>query len=60
LATATFSITRFTLGWYMGRVYALFAGASLLFVLLTETLLLYTRLANTVVLLQRSEQHQRC
>ena len=43
----------------MARVYAMFAGASLLFVLLTETLLLYTRLANTVVLLRRSEQRQR-
>jgi hypothetical protein len=47
------------MGWYIGRVYALFAGSSLLFVLLTETLLLYARLANTVVLLRRSEQQQR-
>jgi two-component sensor histidine kinase len=59
LVTATFSITRFTLGWYIARVYALFAGSSLLFVLLMETLLLYTRLANAVVLMRRSEQHQR-
>ena len=43
----------------MVRVYALLAGSSLLFVLLTETLLLYARLANTVVRLRRSEQHQR-
>jgi two-component sensor histidine kinase len=54
-----FTLNRFTLGWYMARVYALFAGSSLLFVLLTETLRLYTRLANAVVLLRRSEQHQR-
>jgi len=47
------------MGWYIGRVYALFAGSSLLFVLLTETLLLYTRLADAVVLLRRSEQQQR-
>jgi PAS domain S-box-containing protein len=54
-----FVLHRFTLGWYMARAYALFAGSSLLFVLLMETLLLYTRLANTVVLLRRSEQHHR-
>jgi two-component sensor histidine kinase len=54
-----FTLHRFTVGWYTARVYALLAGSSLLFVLLTETLRLYTRLANAVVLLQRSEQHQR-
>jgi two-component sensor histidine kinase len=59
LVTITFSVARFSLGWYMVRVYALLAGSSLLFVLLTETLLLYTRLANAVVRLRRSEQHQR-
>jgi len=53
------TVVRFTVGWYMARVYALFAGSSLLFVLLTETLFLYTRLANAVVLLRRSEQRQR-
>ncbi len=47
------------MGWCVARVYALFAGSSLLFVLLTETLFLYTRLAKAVVLLRRSEQHQR-
>src|SRR5215510_2049369 len=59
LVTSTFSVARFSLGWYMVRVYALLAGSSLLFVLLTETLRLYTRLANTVVRVRRSEQHQR-
>ena len=60
LVVASFvTLHRFTLGWYMARVYALFAGSSLLFVLLMETLLLYTRLANAVGLLRRSEQHQR-
>jgi two-component sensor histidine kinase len=54
-----FVVNRFTLGWYMARVYGLLAGSSLLFVLLMETLLLYTRLANAVALLRRSEQHQR-
>jgi two-component sensor histidine kinase len=54
-----FVVNRFTLGWYMARVYGLLAGSSLLFVLLMETLRLYSRLANAVVLLRRSEQHQR-
>jgi PAS domain S-box-containing protein len=53
LVTITFSVARFSLGWYMVRVYALLAGSSLLFVLLTETLFLYARLANAVVLLRR-------
>jgi two-component sensor histidine kinase len=59
VVSGSFTVIRFTLGWYMARVYALLAGSSLLFVLLTETLLLYTRLANAMVLLRRSEQHQR-
>jgi len=59
IMSSFFTLQRFTVGWYMARVYAMFAGASLLFVLLTETLFLYTRLANTVVLLRRSEQRQR-
>jgi two-component sensor histidine kinase len=59
VVASLFDVNRFTLGWYMARVYALIAGSSLLFVLLTEMLLLYTRLANAVGLLRRSEQHQR-
>jgi two-component sensor histidine kinase len=59
IVSGLLTVVRFTLGWYLARVYALFAGASLLFVLLTETLLLYTRLTNAVVLLRRSEQRQR-
>jgi PAS domain S-box-containing protein len=53
LVTITFSVARFSLGWYLVRVYALLAGSSLLFVLLAETLFLYARLANAVVLLRR-------
>ena len=53
VVTITFSVARFSLGWYMVRVYALLAGSSLLFVLLAETLFLYARLANAVVLLRR-------
>ena len=59
VAASVFTLHRFTLGWYLARVYALFAGSSLLFVLFTETLRLYARLANVVVLLRRSEHHQR-
>jgi len=44
-----FNDIRFSAGWYLGRIYALFAGSSLLVVLLTETLLLH----------RRYEQHQR-
>jgi two-component sensor histidine kinase len=38
-----FTDLRFTAGWYLGRVYGLLASSALLFVLLTETLLLYKR-----------------
>ena len=48
-----FTVVRFTVGWYMARVFALFAGSSLLFALLAETVVLYTRLANAIVLLRR-------
>ena len=53
VVTITLSVARFSLGWYMVRVYALLAGSSLLFVLLAETLFLYARLTNAVVLLRR-------
>jgi two-component sensor histidine kinase len=59
IVSGLLTVVRFTLGWYLARIYALFAGSSLLFVLLVETLFLYTRLANAVVLLRRSEQRQR-
>jgi two-component sensor histidine kinase len=59
VASLFFAVARFTLGWYLSRIYTLFAGSSLLFVLLAETLRLYTRLARAVVLLRRSEQCQR-
>jgi PAS domain S-box-containing protein len=48
-----FTVVRFTIGWYASRVYALFAGSSLLFVLLAETAMLHARLANAIVLLRR-------
>jgi PAS domain S-box-containing protein len=53
LVAVMFTVMRYSLGWYMARVYALLAGSSLLFVLLAETMFLYARLANAVVLLRR-------
>jgi len=53
LVAVMFTVMRYSLGWYMTRVYALLAGSSLLFVLLAETMFLYARLANAVVLLRR-------
>jgi two-component sensor histidine kinase len=38
-----FTDLRFTAGWYLAQVYGVLAGSALLFVLLTETLLLYRR-----------------
>jgi PAS domain S-box-containing protein len=56
---ALFTAVQFTLGWYIARVFALFAGSALLFVLLWETVALYTRLANAVVRLRRAERLER-
>jgi PAS domain S-box-containing protein len=54
LVTITLSgVARYSLGWYMVRVYALLAGSSLLVVLLIETLFLYRQLANAVKMLRR-------
>ena len=51
---ATFMTTfRFSVGWYMARGFALIASCTVLVVLLTETTVLYARLANLIVLLRR-------
>lgn len=55
-AATLFTTIVFTLGWYVARLFALFAGSALLFVLLSETVVLYTRLANAIVQLQRVER----
>jgi signal transduction histidine kinase len=47
------TVIRFTLGWYISRVLALASSSTLLFVLLAETAVLYGRLANAIVLLER-------
>src|SRR5829696_7386350 len=53
LVAALVTSVRFSLGWYSARVYALVASWTLLIVLLTETTLLYARLANALTLRQR-------
>ncbi|MFY9841202.1 MAG: HAMP domain-containing sensor histidine kinase [Xanthobacteraceae bacterium] len=46
-------VVRFTLGWYVGRGFALLASSTLLIVLLGESTALYARLANAIQLLRR-------
>ena len=45
IVAVLFTVVRFTVGWYVARLYALGAGSALLFVLLTETVMLYARVA---------------
>jgi len=52
LSTVMTSV-RFTLGWYVARSYALLASCIVLIALLTETTVLYGRLANALLLLRR-------
>jgi signal transduction histidine kinase len=52
------STVRYTLGWYTARTYALIASFTVLAVMLTETTLLYARLANTVLLLRRERSNR--
>jgi signal transduction histidine kinase len=53
LLAAIVTSVRFSLGWYSARVYALIASWTLLIVLLTETTVLYARLASALTLRQR-------
>ncbi len=55
VVAALFTVVRFTVGWYSSRIFALVAGSSLLVALLAETVSLYTRLANAIVLLRREQ-----
>jgi PAS domain S-box-containing protein len=59
VAVILFPVVRYTLGWYLSRVYALVAGSAVLFALLTETLFLYARVANAFVLLRRERAERR-
>jgi signal transduction histidine kinase len=52
------STVRYTFGWYTARTYALIASCTVLAVMLTETTLLYARLANTVSLLRRERSNR--
>jgi signal transduction histidine kinase len=47
------TVIRFTLGWYVARIFALVSSSTLLLVLLGETAALYGRLANALLLLER-------
>jgi signal transduction histidine kinase len=49
---------RFTLGWYVARNYALLASCIVLIALLTETTVLYARLANAILLLRRERANR--
>jgi signal transduction histidine kinase len=48
-----FTMVRFSIGWYVARCLAVFASSALLVILLSETTLLYARLANSILLLRR-------
>jgi signal transduction histidine kinase len=52
------SSPRFTLGWYVARTYALIASTTVLALLLTETTVLYARLANAIKLSRRERAHR--
>jgi signal transduction histidine kinase len=58
VVSAVFAVVRFTVGWYVARIFALFAGSALLFVLLAETMALYARLADAILLLRRERAHR--
>jgi signal transduction histidine kinase len=59
LLTATvITAYRFTVGWYSARFFALAASCTVLTVLLTETILLYARLANAVTALRRERANR--
>jgi signal transduction histidine kinase len=49
---------RYTLGWYTARTFALIASCTVLAVMLTETTLLYARLANAILLLRRERSNR--
>jgi signal transduction histidine kinase len=48
-----FPVVRYTLGWYVARSYALIASCMVLSVLIIETMVLYSRLANAIILQRR-------
>jgi signal transduction histidine kinase len=58
LIAAVVTTVRFSLGWYSARIFGLIASCTVLAVLLTETTLLYGRLANAVTLLRRERANR--
>jgi signal transduction histidine kinase len=58
VAAAVMTTFRFSVGWYMARGFALIASCTVLIVLLTETTVLYARLANMIVLLRRERSNR--
>ena len=56
--TTVLTSVRFTLGWYTARSYALIASCTVLIVLLSQTVWLYARLAQTTVLLRRERANR--
>jgi signal transduction histidine kinase len=53
LVAAFYTVVRFSAGWYLARVIALVASSTLLIVLLVESMALYARLANALLLVRR-------
>ena len=53
LVAAFFTVVRFSVGWYLSRCFAVAASCTLLLVMLSEMTVLYARLANILLLLQR-------
>ena len=49
---------RFSVGWYIGKTYLLIGSWTVLVVLLWETMMLYARLANAMILQRRERAHR--
>ena len=58
LIAAIVTSVRFSAGWYTARIFALIASCTVLTVLLTETMMLYGRLASAVTLLRRERANR--
>jgi signal transduction histidine kinase len=58
IIAATITDVCFSAGWYTARGYALIASCTVLAVLLTETTVLYARLASAVALLRRERSNR--
>jgi two-component sensor histidine kinase len=54
-----FTFPRFTVGWYAARTFALVASCTVLSVMLTETTMLYARLATAISLLKRERENKK-